>query len=122
MLNSANGPLKEQLQNHDDIKVIDFVQPEEFENIIKQSGCLLLPSIKEPWALVLHEFSAAGLHGKPVDTLSVGALSPELGLVVGVHLLIYDLDDLRGALRPDVRGRSPRGDAAAVRQLLEPDL
>ena len=63
-----------------------------------------------------------GLHGKPVDTLSVGALSPELGLVVGVHLLIYDLDDLRGALRPDVRGRSPRGDAAAVRQLLEPDL
>lgn len=57
----GNGPLKEQLQNHDDIKVIDFVQPEEFENIIKQSGCLLLPSIKEPWALVLHEFSAAGL-------------------------------------------------------------
>jgi len=66
--------------------------------------------------------SVTGLHGKPVDTLSVGALSPELGLVVGVHLLIYDLDDLRGALRPDVRGRSPRGDAAAVRQLLEPDL
>ena len=57
----GNGPLKEQLQNHDDIEVIDFVQPEEFENIIKQSGCLLLPSIKEPWALVLHEFSAAGL-------------------------------------------------------------
>ena len=63
-----------------------------------------------------------GLHGKPVDALSVGSLSRELEIVVGVHLLIYDLDDLRGALRPDVRGRSPRGDAAAVRQLLEPDL
>lgn len=57
----GNGPLKEQLQNYNDIKVLDFVQPEELEDIIKQSGCLLLPSIKEPWALVLQEFSAAGL-------------------------------------------------------------
>ena len=32
---------------------------------------------------------------------------PELGLVVGVHLLIYDLDDLRGALRPDVQDGRP---------------
>ena len=63
-----------------------------------------------------------GLHGKPVDALSVGTFSRDLGLVVGVHLLVYDLDDLRGALRRDARGRSPRGDTAAVRQLLEPDL
>ena len=63
-----------------------------------------------------------GLHGKPVDALSVGSLSRELEIVVGVHLLIYDLDDLRGALRADARGRSPRGNTAAVRQLLEADL
>ena len=62
-----------------------------------------------------------GLHGKPVEALSVGSLSRELEIVVGVHLLIYDLDDLRGALRPDARGRSPRGDTAAVRLLLELD-
>ena len=60
-----------------------------------------------------------GLHGRPVEALSVGCPSPELGLIVGVHLLIYDLDDLRGALRADGRGRAPRGDAAAVRQLLQ---
>lgn len=63
-----------------------------------------------------------GLHGKPVDALSVGVLSRELGLVVGVHFLVYDLDDLRGALRRDARGRAPRGDMAAVRQLLESEL
>lgn len=63
-----------------------------------------------------------GLHGKPVDTLSVGAFSRELGLVVGVHFLVYDLDDLRGALRRDARGRAPRGDIAAVRLLLESEL
>lgn len=60
-----------------------------------------------------------GFHGDSVEALSIGSLCPELGEMVGVHLLIYDLDDLRGALRPDARGRTPRGDAAAVRQLLQ---
>jgi hypothetical protein len=31
-----------------------------------------------------------------------------------VHLRIYDLDDLRGALLPDAQGRSPRGDLTAL--------
>ena len=60
-----------------------------------------------------------GFHGQPVEALTMGQAAPELGTVVGVHLLIYDLDDLRGALRPDARGRTPRGDTAAVRRLLE---
>jgi hypothetical protein len=33
--------------------------------------------------------------------------------------MVYDLDDLRGALKPDAKGRSPRGDMAAVRRLLQ---
>lgn len=60
-----------------------------------------------------------GFHGQPVEALTLGQAAPELGTVVGVHLLIYDLDDLRGALRPDTRGRAPRGDTEAVRRLLE---
>ena len=60
-----------------------------------------------------------GFHGQPVEALTLGQAAPELGTVVGVHLPIYDLDDLRGALRPDARGRTPRGDTAAVRRLLE---
>ena len=64
-----------------------------------------------------------GLHGRPVEALSIGSPSAPLQTVVGVHLLIYDLDDMRGAMRPDAQGRVPRGDLAAVRQLLlEPDL
>jgi len=65
--------------------------------------------------------SAPGLQGAPVDVLSIACPSRELGVVVGVHLLIYDLDDLRGALRPDRRGRVPRGDLAALRHLVEND-
>ncbi len=59
-----------------------------------------------------------GFQGESVDALSVHAMCPPLGEYVGVHLLIYDFDDLRGALKPDSRGRRPRGDMAAVRNLL----
>jgi hypothetical protein len=37
---------------------------------------------------------------------------------VSIHLLVYDHDDLRGALRHDAKGRTPRGDLAALRELL----
>lgn len=62
--------------------------------------------------------SVAGWRGASVDALSVHAFCAELNEEIGVHLLIYDRDDLRGALRPDSRGRSPRGNLTAVRQLL----
>lgn len=59
-----------------------------------------------------------GFNGERVDALSLHARCPELGESVGVHLLVYDHDDVRGALRPDRRGRKPRGDLSAVRALL----
>jgi hypothetical protein len=60
-----------------------------------------------------------GFQGEPVEALSFTSVSPELGESIGIHLLIHDHDDLRGALRRDSRGRSPRGDVKAVRGLLE---
>lgn len=62
-----------------------------------------------------------GFHGEQVEALSLHARSQELGEEVGVHLMIYDLDDLRGALKPDSQGRAPRGNLAALRRLLEKD-
>jgi hypothetical protein len=63
--------------------------------------------------------TVTGFNGESVEALSVSSMSPELGEPVGVHLLVYDHDDLRGALRPDAKGRTPRGDLAAVRALVE---
>ena len=60
-----------------------------------------------------------GFHGEQVEALSVHALSRTLGEEIGVHLLVYDLDDLRGALKPDAQGRAPRGDLTALRRLIE---
>ena len=63
--------------------------------------------------------TVSGFHGESVEALSISSMSPELGEPVGVHLLVYDHDDLRGALRPDGKGRTPRGDLKALRALLE---
>lgn len=60
-----------------------------------------------------------GLQGDLVDALSVQARCLPLGEVIGVHLLVNDVDDVRGALHPDARGRRPRGNSAAVQRLLE---
>ncbi len=62
--------------------------------------------------------SVPGLQGEMVDALSIHAMCQPLGEHVGVHLLINDLDDVRGALQPDGKGRAPRGNLAAVKKLL----
>jgi hypothetical protein len=62
--------------------------------------------------------SVTGFTGASVEALSLSSLCKPLGENVGVHFMVYDHDDLRGALRPDAKGRTPRGDIAAVKKLL----
>ncbi len=62
--------------------------------------------------------SVTGFQGEAVDALSFSSRCPELGETIGVHLMIHDHDDLRGALRPDARGRPPRGDLADLIALM----
>lgn len=60
----------------------------------------------------------SGFNGEVVDALSISSMCKPLGENVGVHLMVYDYNDLRGALKPDSQGRRPRGDIDALRQLL----
>jgi hypothetical protein len=66
--------------------------------------------------------TVTGFNGESVEALSLSSMSRELGEPIGVHLLVYDHDDLRGALKPDAKGRTPRGDLAAVRALVAESL
>jgi hypothetical protein len=65
--------------------------------------------------------SIAGPRGQDVAVLTLAQRSSALAQPVTVHLTILDHDDLRGQLKPDARGRSPRGDLAALRALMAPD-
>ena len=74
-------------------------------------------------ALIDHDVAyeprtVTGFQGEPVEALSLSSPSRELGEAIGIHLMVYDHDDLRGALKPDAKSRTPRGDMAAVRALL----
>ena len=51
--------------------------------------------------------------------LSVGEFCPAFSEPVTLFLAVRDLDDQRGALKPDARGRSWRGDTAALQRLLK---
>ncbi|MEQ6435657.1 hypothetical protein V8Z74_11525 [Comamonas sp. w2-DMI] len=66
--------------------------------------------------------TVTGFHGQNVEALSIHAFCKPLHEEVGVHLMIYDHDDMRGAMRPDSRGRSQRGDAQALRKRMQDDL
>lgn len=60
----------------------------------------------------------SGTRGEPTQVLTLTSRCDELGESVTLHLHVRDLDDLRGALKPDARGRSLRGDLTALRRLL----
>lgn len=75
------------------------------------------------WALIDHRVdyhpgTAAGWRGEDVDALTVRTRCEALGQWVLMHLMVHDLDGLRGALKPDSQGRKPRADAQALRERL----
>ncbi|MDP2388408.1 MAG: glycosyltransferase [Bacteroidota bacterium] len=46
--------------NHPKIKHFGFVQPTDLGKYIAETGVFILPSRFEPWAVVVHEYAAAG--------------------------------------------------------------
>jgi hypothetical protein len=62
--------------------------------------------------------SRRGPRGEDVQMLLISSPCEALGEPVTLCLSVLDHDDLRGALRPDARGRAERGDLAALRQLM----
>jgi len=63
---AGTGELHEQVKNspsgkHPRIKHLGFKQAEEMREVVAQSGAFVLPSLYEPWGVVVHEHAAAGL-------------------------------------------------------------
>jgi hypothetical protein len=61
---------------------------------------------------------SSGSSDTDVHYLSLGTRCAALNELVTLHLAVRDLDAMRGALKPDARGRSWRGDTAALQRLL----
>lgn len=65
------GTLQGMLKNSEGVVLQGFCQPENLPAALRDSGCLVLPSTFEPWALVLHEAATAGMA--IICTEAVGA-------------------------------------------------
>jgi glycosyltransferase involved in cell wall biosynthesis len=55
------GPLRSRLEGEPGVRIEGFVQPERMSEKLASAGCLILPSVFEPWALVIHEAASSGL-------------------------------------------------------------
>ncbi|MFD0931601.1 glycosyltransferase [Psychroflexus salinarum] len=57
----GEGEMKEELESTENFIVKEFMTQDRLLEEMKLTGCFVLPSLKEPWALVIHEAAAAGL-------------------------------------------------------------
>lgn len=62
---AGTGELHDQVKNstsgsHPCIVHIGFKQPDEMEEVLAQCGVFILPSLYEPWGVVVHEHACAG--------------------------------------------------------------
>lgn len=64
----GNGPLKDSIPNDDNIEVHGFMEQKDIISRLPEVKFFCLPSINEPWGLVIHEFAAAGL---PIITTDI---------------------------------------------------
>jgi glycosyltransferase involved in cell wall biosynthesis len=69
----GTGALWDKRVEHPKIKHRGFIQPNQMDEYMKQTSVFILPSHFEPWAVALHEFTAAGFPVICSD--KVGAIS-----------------------------------------------
>lgn len=74
----GSGPLKEKIskdiKQYPEIILHDFLQPEELVIEAREAAFFCLPSLKEPWGVVIHEFACLGL---PLLTSSICGASSQ---------------------------------------------
>jgi glycosyltransferase involved in cell wall biosynthesis len=56
----GKGELNDKFPQHEKIKNVGFVQPDDMHEYISMCGVFILPSHYEHWGVVVHEFAAAG--------------------------------------------------------------
>ena len=71
----GQGPLEDLFEGRDGVKMVGFIQPEALPDVFAEAGCLVMPSVFEPWGVAIHEATAAGL---PVICTDACGAAPHL--------------------------------------------
>ena len=97
----GKGPLAETVAGPG-IEVLGFVQPERLPEVFETHDCLLLPSRFEPWGVVVHEATSAGLAVICSDACGAGDDLVEPG-VNGFVIPAGDVDALAAGMIEQAR-------------------
>lgn len=57
---AGTGPLYDARPEMPGLRHLGFVQPADLDTFVGEGGVFVLPSLREPWGVVVHEFAAAG--------------------------------------------------------------
>ena len=76
----GTGDLWEQRRQTEGITHVGFVQPDELPKYLKETGVFVLPSLKEPWGVVVQEMAAAGFPIVCSDTVGAASAFVKEGL------------------------------------------
>lgn len=123
---AGTGPLERQAAATVGVEVLGFRQPAAMPEVFVGAGCFVLPSLVEPWGIVLHEAAASGLPiicttacGASIDLVRDGynGFVAAPGSVSGLADAMVRVDGM-GAER---RRRMSRASTELSRQLT-PDL
>lgn len=61
LLVCGTGPMSAGFAGVPGVELLGFIQPPELPGLFARSGCLVTPSRFEPWGVVIHEATSAGL-------------------------------------------------------------
>ena len=57
----GTGPFENKLMNYPGVNYLGFVQPKDLNKFYNNARCFVLPSLREPWGVVIQEAASAGL-------------------------------------------------------------
>lgn len=82
---AGTGPLYPSRIQAKGIHHLGFVQPVDFDTFAGKGGVFVLPSYKEPWGVVVHEFASAGFP--IICSTAVGSASAFVNENVNGHIV-----------------------------------
>lgn len=94
----GNGELEGEWEKLPGVTIKDFLQPKELAEEAATASAFVLPSRREPWGVVVHEFAAVGL---PLILSSSCGAATEF-LIAGYNGFLFDSEDA-GSLASSMR-------------------
>jgi glycosyltransferase involved in cell wall biosynthesis len=87
----GNGTLRTLFKDAVDVVIRDFMQPELLAEELANVGCVVIPSKCEPWGVVTHEFTAAGI---PLVISDIVGAAPTF-LISGLNGYAFNVNDYK---------------------------